>query len=340
MQAVGLDSVWFQRPSAVTPFKALLGVAITVKDNRVFQESYHDEMSNVFREMGFERKKRIYKAAFLAEQLYANANMFIKNFISKITPQLLRINVYYTFYPVGTISQIWTCRESYPRAYSPEKFMDHIYNAYPHYCIWQYTRSYPDCTHYLYESDFFSGKISPAWEKVRRLPNLKLFYNGGQCNPLISLADLFLRLICETMPGRLGRMNLGRCLNDAIGDVPLFSHFMGPRIDYLREMAFTQRRDFLTRQYVKRPLYWVFWKPFTTTSEEIKLLEWKSSYNAMVTEVELNNGCFRMYEPSDITQILDKTQDKACLMNEEARPMLDAFLSFAPDIEVLDFRSD
>ncbi len=323
----------------VTPFKALLGVAITIKDRDSFQESYHAEMNNVFSEMGLERKKNIYKAAFLADQLMARSNAFIINFISKLTPQLLRINVFYTYYPAGSISQIWTCRESYPRAYSPEKFLDLIYNAYPHYCIWQYTRSYPDCKHYLFESDFFSGRITPAWETVRLLPNLRLFYRGGQCNTLISLADLFLRLICETLPGRLGLMNLRRCLNHAIGDVPLFSHFLGPRSDYLREMAFTQQRDFLVTPYIKRPIYWFVWKPFTTTKEEIKLLEWKSTYISMVTEVEKNNGCFRKYEPSAITQILDQTQDKACLMNEEARPMLHALLSFAPKIEVLDFRS-
>jgi hypothetical protein len=78
MQAVGLDSCWFERPGMVTPFKALLGVAVTVKNKDSFQESYHAEMNNVFSEMGFERKKSIYKAAFLADQLRAqNARLWL-----------------------------------------------------------------------------------------------------------------------------------------------------------------------------------------------------------------------------------------------------------------------
>jgi hypothetical protein len=339
MQAVGIDADWFMRPSDIAPFKALLGVAVTVRDRSTFTTVYDNEMNTTFDEFGLERKKKIYKAAYLAEQLLASSIDFIKSFIRKLTEEILHINIYYTFYPVGSIGQIWTCRDSYPRSYDPEKFLDLIYNAYPHYCIWKYLDVHSDCRNYIYESDHFYGKITPAWEIVSTLPNLHLYYKGCECNPLISIADLLIRLICDTMPGRLGRMNLLRCFKDIINDIPLYSYFMGPRSDYLNAMAFTQNRDFNERPFIKRPIYWIIWKPFTTSREEIKLLEWNLNYNNVVEAAERNNGCLRMYDSRSITQILDKTQDKACLMNEEARPILNALLAFAPEIEVLDFRS-
>ena len=339
MRVVAVDTCWFKRPSEVSPFRALLGVAITIKNREEFRETYDRVLDECFEKYGAERKKRIYKAAHITEQLLHNSIDFIRIFIQKISSELDRINVYYTYYPPGSIAEIWTCRDSHSRSFPPEKFMDLIYNAYPHYCVWKYLDIYTDCKHYNYEIDYFHGKISPAWEYIKDLENLTLYHKRSECNKAISTSDFILRHINNTLPGRLGIMNLRRCLNNIIGRTKLSSYFMGPRSDYLQKTPFTSSIDIDTRSYIARPIYWIAWKGFTGSSDEKKLLEWNPIYNNIMDLAEQNNGCVRFYEPSILPHLINESKDKLCLLNEEAIPIQKAIQSIAPEIEVIDFRS-
>lgn len=335
---VAVDSCWFRRPSEETPFRALLGIAVTIKDRDSFRKAYDNQLDWLFIKYKKERKKLVYKAAFLTEQLLHTNIDFMKDLIQGISDELIRIDIYYTFYPKDSISKIMTCRDTYQRAYTPEKFMDMIYNAYPHYCVWKYIDSHPDCKHYKFEVDFFHGKISPAWEDIQGLPNLKLYFKGGHCNKSISIADIILRLICETLPGRLGLLNLTRCLKDIIGKVRLSSYFMGHYTEYLKKLAFTSLMDIDTRAYVTRPIYWIVWKGYTGSGDEKKLLEWSREFTDIMRLAEESDGCARLYEPSILPHQIDEKLDKAYLVNEEARPLLRAIQSIAPKIEVVYLR--
>ena len=268
-----------------------------------------------------------------------NSTNFIREFIQNISSELLRVNVYYTYYPPGSISEIWTCRDAYPRSFAPGRFMNLIYNSYPHYCVWKYLDIHSDCRGYKFEVDHFHGKISPAWNDIKDLENLKLYHKGSSCNKAISTADIFLRHIRDTLPGRLGIMNLRRCLSDIIGGTRLYQYFMGPRSDYLRKMPFTNFIDIDTRSYISRPIYWIAWKGFTGSSDEKKLLEWDPRYNNIMELAERNDGCVRFYEPSVLSLLVDEDNDKLCLLNDEAIPIQKSIQSIAPKIELLDFRS-
>jgi len=338
MPTVAFDSTWFLRRSNVSPFKALLGVSITVNDKEEFRNIYDRAIDNCFEKYGVEKKKNIYKAAHLTDQVLDKTTNLIKDFIHLVSESIREINVYYTFYPTNFTGEIITCRDSYPRPYKPEKFMNLIFNAYPHYCVWKYFKINRQLQDYNFEVDYFHGKITPAWREIQELPNLRLYFNGDQCNKLISTADLILRYINNTMPGRLGLMNLTRCLREIIGDTDLRSHFMGPRVDYLNAMAFDDYIDIDTRAYISRPIYWILWRGYTGSSEEKKVLEWNPIYNEIMTLVEEVGGCARLYEHKDIPHLLNPEMDKICIVNNMAEPYLRSIQSIAPEVEIIDFR--
>lgn len=338
MNSVGFDACWLTRPSVEVPFKAILGCGVTVKDRDKFRVKYDEVMNLCFSTRGYERKKKIYKAAYLTEQILDKSISFIRQFISELKDEISYIDIYYTYYPPSAPTQIWTCRDQYPRAFSPDQFLNLLYNPYPHYCIWKYLETHKHQHSIRIESDYFHGKLSPAWEAIKK-DNLNLYHKGSECNKLISTSDLILRLICDTMHSRLTQKNIRECLEDMLDDISLYTYFMGPRSDYLSIMAFTKFIDFDARPYVKRPIYWILWKPKLSVNEEIKMFEWSDGYNEVVNSVEEMDGCMRFFDSNVISHLIDEKQDYLCIMNDDALPVCEALQSYAPDIKVLDFRS-
>lgn len=104
-------------------------------------------------------------------------------------------------------------------------------------------------------------------------------------------------------------------------------------------MAFTDILDINTRPYVRHPIYWILWKKYTDTGEEKKTFEWTNAYDEIMGVAEENNGCARFWDPGEAPHVLNQYLDVACLVNEEARPILKSIYSIAPDVKVMDFAS-
>jgi hypothetical protein len=338
MPSVGVDSCVFSRLMEGSSFTALLGIAVTTLDRDKFRQSYDKILNDVFKEIGEKRKKNTYKAAQLTSQLQNNTSKFLDLFIDKISSELIRVNVFFTFYPEDKIDRIYTCKDSYLRAYSPSKFMDLITNAYPHYCVWRYLEAHPDCSNYLFEVDNFEGKITPAWEKIKDIKNLHIYYSGNETNKLISAADLLLRYICNKLIGDLNGKSILYCLKDLLNETKIHSYYLGYRSDYLRSMAFTDDLMINTRNYVKHPVYWILWKSFSGQGEEKNILEWSKEYNEVMNLAEINNGCVRFYKASEIPHLLNEENDVLCLLNDGAAPYIDSIKTIAPKVKLLDLR--
>lgn len=339
MQAVGVDAGIYKRPSDVSPFQALMGVAVTIRDRDRFRRVYDKVFNDSLGRIGAERDKTVYKAAHLTSLLLHNTNPFLRNFIDGISSELQSIDVFYTFYPKGTVDYIHTCRDSYSRPFRPEKFMKLISKAYEHYCVWEYCNAYPDRRHYLFEIDHFEGKITPAWDAIEDLPNLKIYFSGSECNKAISTSDLILRYIYNTNKGRLRYRNLKTCLGDIIDGTHLRDHFLGPRQDYLNKMAFRDWIDIDTRPYIKHPIYWIAWEKHTDRGDEKKSLEWDQRYNAIMQIAEREMGGVRFWEPGEFPHLVNEFLDVACKINEEATQIIDAIRDIAPSIRIWDLRS-
>ena len=318
-------------------FKALMGVSVTLNNKEKFRRLYDEVLNDLFRKYSLERKRVIYKASFLTEQLLERTNPFISEFLKRLESEIIRVDVYYTFYPDNFSRDIITCSDSYPRAVNPIKFMNNIYNSYPHYCIWKYIEAY-NPRKASFEVDFFSGKITPAWNSIKTLKNIHIYFSGCECNKAISLADIIQRYIVNTMRGKIGLGNITRCLRNSLEKTEINSHFMGPHHDYLSNMAYTDNIDMDNRHFIVHPIYWMAWQSISGHSEEKNMFEWNQRYIELMRIAELKNGCVRYYEPKDITQILDKKIDIICLMNEKGNSIIEAIKSFAPEVNILSLR--
>ncbi|MBX5326123.1 MAG: hypothetical protein ACQXXH_04530 [Candidatus Bathyarchaeia archaeon] len=69
MPTVALDDIVFERRGLVGTFRAPMGVAITIKDEKKFLKAYDKILDSLFTKYENERKKRIYKAAHLVNQI-------------------------------------------------------------------------------------------------------------------------------------------------------------------------------------------------------------------------------------------------------------------------------
>lgn len=338
MQSVGVDSCVYKRQYEDSEFEALLGVAITTLDRDKFRKHYDDVLKIAFDAIGEKPKKQIYKAAHLTAQLQDATSDFLDCFIQSISSELIRVNIFYSYYPEDKIDRIYTCQDSYIRPFPPKEFLKKINNAYPHYCVWRYLEAHPDCRNYIFEVDHFEGKITPAWRKISDMPNLHIYYSGNECNKIISSADLFLRFICNKVIGDLNGRNLVYCLKDILNKTKIHSYYMGYRSDYLKTMAFTDDLMINTRFHLKHPIYWIVWKNISKDKDEKTLFEWSEKYNDVMKEAENNGGCVRFYKASDIPHLLDQEKDNICLINDEAESIISVIKSIARDVKILDFR--
>jgi len=83
---------------------------------------------------------------------------------------------------------------------SPPVFVKKTQGAFPHVCAWWYAMNYAKTESPLcLEIDYMQTATTPAWRnllgKASKNTRLESYFGGDECNPLISVADLILKLI-------------------------------------------------------------------------------------------------------------------------------------------------
>jgi len=255
-----------------------------------------------------------------------------------MSSELQRIDVFYTYYPEGSVEEIIVCKDSYPRRIKPEKFVRDIEKGYEHYCLWKYCVEYPTETNSLFEVDHFQSKITPAWDYIMDLESLSIFYSGGECNKSISMADIILRLINNTCKGDLDHSNIFNCLKDYTKKTSIKSYWMGPRKDYLNNMAWRDNLDIDTTPNVQHPIFWIAWSKYTDDPDERVSLEWSDPYNEVMEGAEASFASVRFWDPREFPLQVNKDDDVVFLLNDKAIPILESIRYISPGIRTVDFR--
>jgi len=338
MNTVGVDACLFQRDGKDSSFHDPMGVAVSIRDREEFRSKYDTVLDELFTKYRKDRMKTVYKAAHITKQLQDKTNDFIKEFLVNMTDEIQRIDVFYTYYPEGSIEEIVTCKDSYPRSYTSDKFINIIEKGYEHYCVWKYCVEYPLASNNLFEVDHFTAKITPAWDEIRNLESLSIFYSGGECNKPISVADIVLRLICNTLRGRLEHENIFDCLKDYVKESQVRSFWMGPRRDYLNNMAWRDDFNIDIRSNIQHPIFWIAWDKETDRGDEKVSLEWSEAYNEVLTRAEASFASARFWDPKEFPLLINTKSDVVFLLNDKAIPILSAIQFLSPRIRTVDLR--
>jgi hypothetical protein len=336
MPIVAVDDALFERRGISGIFKAPIGVALTILDEKEFHKNYDLVLDELFIKYRQERKKRIYKSAHLVGQLLDKSTDFIDDFLKKISKFIFRINVFYSYFPKGKVPRIYVYKDTHPRAYEPERFIELIQNSYVHICVWKYLELHPDCKIYSFHIDYFEGKTTPAWDSIRDMENLHLYNSGCESNCFISSADLILRHIQNKLIGPLRQSTILDCFNEISDRTRIEPYFLGPRKEILNNIAPNKDIDADVRPRIKHPILIIAWESYTSRKEERNTFEWSSVYSRIMEKAFESDGCVRFWDPRDGPHFVKEEEDIIVMVNDLARPIVESIKSIFLNIKIID----
>jgi len=284
----GFDSMLLKRESiSLTgakgkPFKALLGVSVTTADEDEFRKRYDQCLQEVLDAAKVSRKKRVYKAAHLLKQAKEKTPTIISGLIDKLEGCVEHIDIYCAYYAQPYISMFGKTRL---QRLEPLSYIEYTKNAFPHVCAWWYLRSY-DATEspLVLDLDHFEGKVTPAWrELVSSEVEKRIFFSGAECNALISVADLALKLIEIFQRGTVDGRSLFQPIRDQCpsyeGKRKLKFHNLGDSSAKIKPSVPDAAIDMDTTPYFKHPIFFHVWDPGRPRDMVKKSFEWSPIYN-------------------------------------------------------------
>jgi len=324
MICVGVDGAPIEK-STVSPngigtgeFVANLGVSVTVHDKNEFEAAYDEAISDILKKFSLERKKRVYKGAHLVAQAMENAPIIISEMIDRLEETIAHIDVYCAYYSREYVS-IYGQAEG--QRLSPAVFVKKTQGAFPHVCSWWYTEKYASVESPLcLEIDYFQTATTPGWRKLletTKTQNVKLeFYFGGdECNPLISMADMILKLIRVYHHGTVDGRSLlfplhERCVS-LRGKRKTWFHNLGAHGFIIKATAPDLALQADVKSFLKHPIFFYSWNPGTAEKrKEMKSgFEWTPAYNAIATHASLKKGGMKSFSFAEDTLFWDPSID-------------------------------
>ena len=184
----------------------------------------------------------------------------------------------------------------------------------PHVCSWWYAEKYaenesPVCL----EIDYFQTATTPAWRKLLNAAKtkdvkLEFYFGGDECNPLISIADMALKLIQiyhhGTVDGRsLLRPLHEKCKSLARSKRKTWFHNLGSRGFLVKATAPDIPLQADARPFIKHPIIFYSWNPGAGKKKsEMKTgFEWSPAYNAIAALASLKKGGMKSFSFAEDT---------------------------------------
>jgi hypothetical protein len=308
--SVGFDSLLFDRRALETPervFKAHLAVGVSVERESDFRSKYEQALDDVFSKKGMKRKKCIYKGHHFRLQAKSDSSEMIGYLLDELSESISRIDVYCGYYPMDDIS---IYGEASGQTIKRLTFLERTQHGYHHVCAWRYIEDFgTDCRMKL---DYFSGEKTPAWDAlIKKKPNIELYFNGCECDPLISTADLVLALIDLHQYGTISGLTLLNPIRKACTNLAnsrkLVYHEMKR---YLHMATPTVPLPMNVSSFIKHPIFFIVWNPEAPRKRVKPMFEWSPLYNSVVRKALCEEGCFKFISPEEDHVFWDCGKDK------------------------------
>lgn len=297
--SVGFDSLLFSRREIETPdkvFKALMAVAVTTKNKDSFRKEYDDALLETFREVDMNRKKVVYKSYHFCMQTKDPASELICSLLEKLSDVITRIDVYCAFYDLPDISIFG---DASGQTIKRMTFLERNQHGFHHVCAWQYFQDFGN--NFTFELDHFEGRKTPAWEAlIDNDLDINVYYSGCECNALISIADLILKLIQIHQHGHLSTSTLFRPIQKNCPSLKGYG-----RLNYhamkrhLRMTTPTVPYFIDLKPFIKHPIFFLVWNPDAPREKVKPMFEWSPIYNAVVKKAYEKKGCLKFFSTED-----------------------------------------
>lgn len=316
MICLGVDSAPIKKSTislngkGKSEFVANLGVSVTTPDKDKFESAYEDAISDILKNFALERKKRIYKGAHLVTQAMENAPTIMVEMLERLEDEIAHIDVYCAYYALEYIS---IYGQAQGQRLSPPVFVKKTQGAFPHVCSWWYAEKYAEIESPMcLEIDYFQTATTPGWRKLLNIAKtkdvkLEFYFGGDECNPLISMADMVLKLIRIYHHGTVDGRSLLRPLHEKCqslrGKRKTWFHNLGSRGFLVKATAPDLPLQADVRPFIKHPIFFYSWNPGATkTKKEMKSgFEWTPAYNAIVAHTSLKRGGMKSFSFAEDT---------------------------------------
>lgn len=306
---IGIDSVLLTQKiprffGSTILRKGLIGVGIEVKDLEKFGKKYSVVLRDLFEKFDLRQRFPVYCSFDIAKLLESRPTgterKFLTEFKDVLLPEIAQVHFFYT-YLFGLKSNeisIFGATQYYkkiPLISKDEKtqdFYDLIAHSYPMLCAWE-LHSPEKKEEFLL--DHFQGRLSPAWDELYSA-NFFVYHKGDKSNPLISVADIFTRLIkFEMLPNQ--KCFLLEEINKigAIFPEKFVPHFIGKK--RLNKIVPHDTAQIDTNRFLKHPIFFIA-KETPQDDEEEVIIEQSPLFESIVKKCSESNGCFKYFNSS------------------------------------------
>jgi len=277
-------------------FKAFLGASVTTT-NINFDLEYCQCLSKIFNKLGIPRRKMIYKGAHLLKQTKEHSESIIYNLLNELEPSISHVDLYCAFYSLPYISVFG---QAQGQRLKPMTFIEKNQNSFDHVCLWWYWKTYGNIENdHEYCVDHFEGKSTPAWRELKDSKvGFDVYFSGGECNCLISLSDLILKLIQVFHFGTVDEISLVKPILRECSSYKrkARSHNLGRRGDIIKFTVPDIPLDMDVNLYLKHPIYFIAWTPHVPREKVKSSFEWSRFYNFIMKKTIETKGCVKFLD--------------------------------------------
>jgi hypothetical protein len=342
-QIVGMDSILFHRQLIEFPdkaFKSFMTAAITIEDEGAFRRAFHDSMNRIFAKYKIQRRKQIYKGYHFCIQAKDNASPMMFELLEDLADTISRIDLYCGYYD---IEQIAIFGDASGQTISRNTFLKKYQHGFHHVCAWRYTMDYgSDCK---FKLDHFQGHRTPAWADLTKNndKDIEVYYSGSECEPLITVSDIVLKLIQLHQFGIITSQTMAAVISKrcpSLASRKITYHLMK---QYLRNTAPNLTLQIDLTRYVKHPIYFVLWhvKSPQTNKEKMKtMFEWSPTYNSVINRAYRENGCVKQFATENDHLLWDTKLDRLVAWSSQEEEVTEYMKSMEFEIPPVYKKSD
>jgi hypothetical protein len=191
------------------------------------------------------------------------------------------------------------------------EFLRLISNAYPHYVGYFYLNEYTSAKISNMYIDHFESCHTPCWDALSHFDGLKIIYKGGNCNCLVAVADVLLRVSIMGLKAKRETFNgegLARVHSQFSWSKKISTHELGGNTGILRAMTPINRRQIDLTNYLARPLVFVPAEGLAgvLVKDERDMFEELPIFDALANFLFKTHGSFKYFKPDSDVKIMRK----------------------------------
>jgi hypothetical protein len=320
LRATGFDGIVLERENRAQPregdlaeqrlrkYKAYLCASVTTEDEAALKSAYDEEMDKTFSKLRSQRKKRVYKAAHLARQLKEGVDEFIPAFCESLFDHIAELRIYFCYFDRPFVAAYG---RGHGERFHPRDFIDKNQDLLLHVCALLYAKE-SERPEETIQMDHFESHTTPAWRTLTKLGcGLQIYYSGGECNALISLADQVLRIIELHQYGWVDPPSILRPIREHLPQVSKKLKFneVGKSDEEMNLLTPDLELGVAKESYLKHPIFFLLWNPSHPRKDSRPAFEWSPVYNATMSKAFDGDGCVKTFAGVEEHIFWDKSRD-------------------------------